>query len=153
LFIAGYHYGRPELQMGNDPDYMGYAVAGLQVRFNLFDGNKITSQQQQTQQQIEIARNRKQQAIDDFTTALASAKMQYFRAQRQKKAARLSLEASRAVVQDVKNSLDAGVATPLEYQNAVVAQAQAELSVTQADFAEKTALLQVYYTVGKEIKY
>jgi outer membrane protein TolC len=153
MFIAGYHYGRPELQMSNDPDYMGYAIAGLQVRFNLFDGNKITSQQQQTQQQIEIARNRKQQAIDDYTNAITSAKMQYFRAKRQKNAALISREASSAVVKDVKNSVDAGIMTPLDYQNALVSQATADLSVKQAEFMEKTALLKVYYAIGKEIRF
>ncbi len=154
LFLsAAYHYGRPELQMGNNPDYMGYGIAGLQVRFNLFDGNKISSQQQQIQQQIEIARNRKQQAISDFNTTIASAKMQYFRAKKQKNAAKLSLEASGAVTKDIKNSLDAGVAAPLDLQNALVAQAQSELAVKQAEFLEKTALLKLYHATGKEIRY
>jgi outer membrane protein TolC len=153
LLSAAYHYGKPELQMSNDPDYMGYAVAGLQVRFNLFDGNKISSQQQQTQQQIEIARNRKQKAINEFKNAIQSAKMQYVRAKRQKSAAQLSLNASRAVAGDAKNSLDAGVVTLLDYQNALIAQATAELAVKQADFMEKTALLNVYFAIGKEIKY
>ena len=154
LFLsAAYHYGKPELQMSNDPDYMGYAAAALQVRFNLYNGNKISSQQRQTQQQIEIARKRKLQAINEFDNSIRSAKAQYFRAKRQKDAAHLALEASRAVVNDVKNSLDAGVVTLLDYQNAVIAEATAELSVKQADCMQKMALLKIYYAVGKEIKY
>ena len=154
LFVSvGYHYGRPELQMSNDPDYMGYAIAALQVRFNLFDGNKILSQEQQTQQQIEIARQRKQQAISDFNNTIKSAKMEYVRAKRQKNAAQVSLQASRAVVEDVKNSLEAGLLTPLDYQNALVAQATAELAVKQADFLQKMALLKIDFAVGKEIKF
>jgi outer membrane protein TolC len=154
LFIsAGYHYGKPELQMSNAPDYMGYAIAALQVRFNLFDGNKIFSQEQQTQQLIEIARKRKQQAMSDFSNTIKSAKMEYVRAKRQKEAAQVSLQASRAVAEDVKNSLEAGLLTPLDYQNALVAQATAELAVKQADFLEKIALLKIDFAVGKEIKF
>jgi outer membrane protein TolC len=153
LLNAAYHYGRPELQMSNDPDFMGYAVAGVQIRFNLFDGNKIVSQVQQTQQQIEILRNRKKQAINEFNNAIKSARKQYTRAKRQKAAALASLEAAIAVSKDVKNSLDAGLLTALDYQNALMAQATAELAVKQAEFMERTALLQVYFAVGKEIKF
>ena len=153
LLNAAYHYGRPELEMSNDPDFMGYAVAGVQIRFNLFDGNKIVSQEQQTQQQIEILRNRKKQAINEFMNTIKSAKMQYMRAKRQKTAAQASLEAAVAVSKDVKNSLDAGLLTALDYQNALMAQATAELAVKQAEFMERTALLQVYFAVGKEIKF
>jgi outer membrane protein len=153
LLNAGYHYGKPELTMSNNPSFMGYAVASVQVKYNIFDGNKIKSQEQQTNQQIQIARDRKQQAVSDFTTAVKSAKMQFLRARKHRSTASLSLDAARAAVKDVKNSLDAGVMTTLDYQNALVAQQTAELSVKQADFFEKTALLKMYFAAGKELKY
>jgi outer membrane protein TolC len=154
LFLsASYHYGRPELQMSDDPDYMGYFAAGVQVRFNLFDGKKILSQQQQNQQQIEIVGSRRKQAVDDFTTAIKSAKMQFARARRQREAAQASLEAAIAVSKDVKNTLDAGLATSLDYQNALTSEATVRLGVKQAEFLEKTSLLKVYFAAGREIKF
>jgi outer membrane protein TolC len=154
LFLsASYHYGRPELQMSNDPDFMGYAAAGVQVRFNLFDGKRILSQQQQTQQQIEVLRSRRRLAVSDFNNAIVSAKMQFARARRQKEAAQASYEAAAAVAKDMKNSFEAGLATSLDYQNALTSEAMAQLGVKQAEFLEKTSLLKVYFAVGREIKF
>ncbi len=154
LFLtAGYHYGKPELNMSSNPDYMGYAVAAVQVKYNIFDGNKIDAQLQQTQQQVDIARSRRQQLMNDLDYSLKTAKMQFTWAQRQKKAALLSLQASDAAAVDAKNSLDAGIITSLDYCNVLVAKATAELAVKQARFHEKAALLKVYYAAGKELKY
>ncbi|HAJ78972.1 MAG TPA: hypothetical protein DCO75_04310 [Fibrobacteres bacterium] len=153
VLSAGYHYGRPELNMGKDPDYMGYAIAALKFNFNIFDGYKISSRQSQTQQQIEMVKSRKKQLTNSFVISIKSAKQDFLRAQRQKNAARISLEASHALVEDVKNSLNSGVSTTLDYLNALSSEAVAECGVKQAQFMEKMALLKIYYASGKELKY
>ena len=153
VWTAGYHYGRPELNMGNDPKYMGYAMTALQFKFNLYDADKVTSQQRQTQQQIEITKRQKQQLVNSLNNSIKSAKREFFRAQRQKKAAQLSMEASSALSRDAKNSFDAGVTTALDYLGAMTAEATAQCSVKQALFMEKMALLKVYFAVGKDLKY
>jgi outer membrane protein TolC len=153
VLSAGYHYGRPELNMGNNPDYMGYAIAALKFNFNIFDGYKISSMQSQAQQQIEMVRSRKKQLTNSFVNSIKSAKQDFLRAQRQKNAARISLEASHALAEDVKNSLNSGVSTSLDYLNALSSEAVAECGVKQAQFMEKMALLKIYYASGKELKY
>jgi len=153
VWTAGYHYGRPELNMGNDPKYMGYAMTALQMKFNLYDGDKVASQQRQTQQQIEITYKQKQRLVNSFNNAIKAAKRDLIRARRQLQAAEISLEASRALTQDAKNSLDGGIITPLEYLAAVTAEASAQCTVKQARFLEKMALLKVYFATGKELKY
>jgi outer membrane protein TolC len=153
VWTAGYHYGRPELYMGNDPKYMGYAMTALQFKFNLYNGDKVTSQQRQTQQQIEIVFKQKQQLVNSLNNAIRSAKRERGRARRQMNAAQLSLEASHSLVQDAQNSLKAGVITALDYQNAITAEAVAQCSVKQAQFMEKMAQLKVYFAIGKELKY
>ena len=153
VWTAGYHYGRPELNMGNNPKYMGYAMTALQFKFNLYDGDKVTSQQRQTQQQIEITQTQKQQIVSALNSAITSAKRDFYRAQRQEKAAQLSLEASHALAEDAKNSLAAGVVTSIDYLSALTEEAKARFAVQQAQLQEKMALLKVYFAAGKELKY
>jgi len=153
IWTAGYHYGRPELNMGNDPKYMGYAMTALQFKFNLYDGDKVASQKRQTQQQIEITRLQKKQLVNSFNNAVKSAKRDVVRARRQLHAAAVSLEATRALLNDAKNSLGAGVIDSVNYLGSLTDEAAAQCTVKQAQFLEKTALLKVYFATGKELKY
>jgi outer membrane protein TolC len=150
--IAGYRYANPGLAMGSDK-FMSYAQAGLQLRWNLFDGGKVSSQHRQTGQQIEIAQRQRQQLIDTWNNAVKNAKLMVVRAQRQSEAADASLAAAEALAKDARNNLAAGVATQADVLNALTARSRAALAVKQAAFMKNMAMLQLYFASGKELKF
>lgn len=150
--VAGARYANPGLKMGSD-DFMLYGQAGAQLRWNLFDGFRVTNQRKQTAQQAEVVKFQKQQMIDTWNNAIRSAKLQVTRALRQSEAAQASLVAAEAVAVDAKNSLSAGVVTQTDYLNALTARARAALAVKQAEFAKNMAILQLYFAAGRELKF
>jgi outer membrane protein TolC len=150
--FAGYRYANPGIAMGSDK-FMSYGQAGLQLKWNLFDGGKVSSQHRQTGQQIEIVQMQRQQLIDTWNNAVKNAKLQVIRAMRQSEAADASLEAAEALANDAKNNLAAGVATQADVLNALTARSRAALAVKQAGFMKNLAMLQLYFASGKELKF
>lgn len=150
--VVGCRYANPGLNMG-DSVFMAYAQAGLQLRWNLFDGGKVSSQHRQTEQQIEIAQKQRQQMVDNWTAAIQNAKLQLTRSLRQQEAAEASLRAANALVADSKNNLSAGIATQTDYLNALTSQARAALGVKTAQSQKNRAILQLYFQAGKELNY
>jgi outer membrane protein TolC len=150
--VAGYRYANPGLAMGSDK-FMSYGQAGLQLRWNLFDGGKVSSQHKETGQQIEIAEKQRQQLIDTWNNAIKDAKLSVVRALRQSEAAEASLAAAEALATDAKNNLAAGVATQADVLNALTGRSRAALAVKQAGFMKNLAILQLYYAAGKELKF
>jgi outer membrane protein TolC len=152
IAVVGYRYANPGLKMGGS-DFMGYGQAGLALKWNLFDGFKVTNQRKQTAQQAEIVKYQKQQQIDTWNNAIKNAKLQVTRAVRLQDAAQASLAAAEAVTADAKNSVAAGVITQSDYLNALTARARAALAVKQAAFMKNMAILQLYFASGRELKY
>lgn len=150
--VAGYRYANPGLAMGSDK-FMSYGQAGLQLKWNLFDGGKVSSQHRETGQQIEIAEKQRQQLVDTYNDAVKNAKLSVVRALRQSEAADASLTAAEALATDAKNNLAAGVATQADLLNALTARSRAALAVKQAVFMKNLAILQLYYAAGKELKF
>jgi outer membrane protein, adhesin transport system len=150
--VAGYRYANPGLAMGSDK-FMSYGQAGLQLKWNLFDGGKVSSQHRETGQQIEIAEKQRQQMIDTWNNAIKNAKLSVVRAIRQSEAADASLAAAEALATDAKNNLAAGVATQADVLNALTARSRAALGVKQAVFMKNLAILQLYYAAGKELNF
>ena len=150
--VAGYRYANPGLAMGSDK-FMGYGQAGLQLRWNLFDGGRVSSQHRQTAQQIEVVQKQRQQLIDTWDNAVKNAKLLVVRAQRQAEAADASLAAAEALAADAKNNLAAGVATQADVLNALTTRSRAALAVKQAAFMKNMAIMQLYFASGKEMKF
>ena len=132
---------------------MAYGVASAQLKFNIFDGNRLSSQQHQNQTQIEIAQAQKQQLINNFNSSLKTTKLQLAWAKKQEQAALVSLDAAHAFSEDSKNSLSLGTATSLDYLDAANNEAAAKLAVKQARLMQNIALLKLYYVAGKELKF
>jgi outer membrane protein TolC len=150
--VAGYRYANPGLAMGSDR-FMSYGQAGLQLRWNLFDGGKVSSQHRQTGEQIDIARNQRQQLIDTWNNAVKNAKLLVVRALRQSEAANASLAAAEALANDARNNLAAGVATQSDVLNAFTARSRAALAVKQAWCMKNLAILQLFFASGKELNF
>ena len=132
---------------------MAYGIASAQLKFNIFDGNRVSSQQHQNQTQIEIAQAQKQQLINNFNSSLKTTKLQLAWAKKQEQAALVSLDAAFAFSEDSKNSLSLGTTTSLDYLDAVNNEAAAKLAVKQARLMQNIALLKLYYVAGKELKF
>jgi outer membrane protein TolC len=152
IAFAGVRYGNPGLAMGADK-FMGYGQAGLQLKWNLFDGGKVSSQHKETDQQTEIIRTQRRQLIDTWNNAIKNAKLLVTRAQRQAEAAEAALAAAEALANDAKNNLAAGVATQADVLNALTARSRAALAVKQAIFMKNLAVLQLHFAAGKELNF
>jgi outer membrane protein TolC len=149
---AGLRYGRPGLNMGKN-SYMGYGLFGVQLKWNLFDGFRTHAQSALLQRQldlIDIARTRQNETIE---RTFEDAKRLVNSTAGRLAACEASAEAARVLTDDLRNAVAAGTATAVEYLNAIVNQAQAELLVAQAKTAKKMALLKMWFAAGKTIKY
>jgi outer membrane protein TolC len=152
IFDVGYRYGKPGLNL-TGTDFMGYGIASAQLKFNIFNGFKVSSQQHQNQTQMEIVQFQKQQLVDAFNSSLKTTKLQLKWAQKQEKSALISLEAAQAFAEDLKNSLSSGTITALDYLDAVNSEAIAKLALKQAQFLQNISILKLYYVAGKELKF
>jgi outer membrane protein len=150
--VIGGRYGKPGLAMGSD-EYSGYGLAGLQLKWNLFDGLKVRSQYTQLDCQLELVDIERTRQIETLERTFAIAREQINNAANRLVATEESREAARALAEDLKNTLAAGMVTTADYLNALVNLAQAELMVEQAKTAKKIAMLKMLYAMGKEIKY
>jgi outer membrane protein len=150
--VIGGRYGKPGLAMGSD-EYSGYGLAGLQLKWNLFDGLKVRSQYTQLDCQLELVDIERTRQIETLERTFAIAREQINNAANRLVATEESREAARALAEDLKNTLAAGMVTTADYLNALVNLAQAELMVEQAKTAKKIAMLKMQYAMGKEIKY
>lgn len=149
---AGLRYGRPGLNMGVD-EYMGWGVAGLQLKWNLWNGFKTRAESELLQRQIDLINIERTRQLETIKRTFELAKRQVTSAAERVAACEAAREAARALTADLKNSLAAGTATASDYLDALVKQAQAELLVEQAKTAKKAALLRMWYAAGKTIKY
>ena len=150
--VIGGRYGKPGLAMGSD-DYSGYGLAGVQLKWNLFDGLKVRSQYTQYACQLELVDIERTRQIEALERTFAIAREQLNNAANRLVATEESREAARALAEDLKNTLAAGMVTTAGYLNALVNLAQAELMVEQAKTAKKIAMLKMLYAMGKELKY
>jgi outer membrane protein TolC len=150
--LAGGRFGRPGLAMGSS-DYSGYGLVGLQLKWNLFDGLKERAQLTQFSCQLELVDIERTRQIEALERTFAIAREQMNNAANRLVATEESREAARALAEDLKNTLAAGMVTTADYLNALVNCAQAELMVEQAKTAKKIAMLKMLYAMGKELRY
>jgi outer membrane protein len=150
--IAGYRYANPGLAMGSTT-FMGYGLAGLQLKWNLFDGLKVRAQHEQFSRQLDLIDIERTRQIETLERASAIAHEQVNNAAERLIATMASREAAQALADDLKNSLEAGVATTADYLDALVNLAEADLRVEQAKTAKKMAVLTLLYAMGKKLEY
>ncbi|MBN1129583.1 MAG: TolC family protein [Chitinispirillaceae bacterium] len=150
--LAGYRYAKPGMVMGGD-EFMGYGLVGLQLKWNLFDGLKVRAQEEQLLAQLEQIDIDRTRVLERLTRTYETARSQVNSAGNRLVAVEASVEAARALAEDLKNSLDAGMITTADYLNALVNLAQAELMKEQARTAKKIAMLRMLYAMGKKLEY
>ncbi len=150
--IAGLRYANPGLDLSGD-SFMTYGLVGLQLKWNLFDGFKNSSQRKQLEYTAQELAEQKRKLIQDFYKTSISAKLQYTRWAAQYEAAMASRNAAEAAAKDLKHQFEVGVATGLEWLDARNNQAKAELSMEQARTMQRIALMQWDYANGKELRF
>lgn len=149
---AGYRFGRPGLN-GNSDDFMGYFLAGVQVKFNLFDGFKTASQSHQIAVNKNIIEQNRVGSIDSWNNALANCRHQNTFLKGKIDAAQLSIEAAQSLVQSSKEQFDAGQLTQIEYLNALDNDAVAALRLEQAQFERRLIILTGIYISGADLTF
>jgi outer membrane protein TolC len=149
---AGWRYANPGLNLAGK-EFMGYGIAGLQLKWNLFDGSRNRAQRAQLDVQARELAEQKRKLEQDWRKAMATARLQYARSAAQYGAALASREAARAASSDVKRQLDAGVATAAGWLEARNNEARAELAMEQARTLQRLARLQWEYAAGKELRF
>jgi outer membrane protein len=149
---AGLRYGRPGLNMGVNEE-MGWGVAGLQLKWNLWDGFRTRAESALLQRRIDLVNIERTRQIEMIQRTFALAKRQVTGTADRLAACEAAREAAVALTADLKNALAAGTVTAADYLDALVKQAQAELLVEQAKTARKSAVLRMWFAAGKTIKY
>lgn len=150
--VLGGRYGKPGLAMGSQ-DYSGYGLVGVQLKWNLFDGLKVRSQYIQHDCRLELVEIERTRQVEMLERTFDIAREQLNNAANRLVATEESRKAARALAEDLKNTLAAGMVTTADYLNALVNLAQAELMVEQAKTAKKIAMLKMLYAMGREIRY
>ena len=100
-----------------------------------------------------IVEKEKKRLLAKWGKEASIARMQLEAAHRMQEAAKVSLDASRALERDLQNALDAGVIVSDEYLNALTNLAQAQFALAKAETLKKSALLRLRYAMGGEIVY
>jgi outer membrane protein TolC len=149
---AGYRVGKPGINMGSS-DFMQYWLLGVRLDWNIWDGQKLKTQQKQIAGQIDILSLRKEKLINDFTKQIQFAKNQLIQARTEITAALRARQAASLVVQDMQNRLAAGTTTSIEYLSALNNQALTQLNEAVAQFKVKAASCACLYAAGREIVY
>jgi outer membrane protein TolC len=150
--MAGVRYANPGLAMGDDR-FMGYGIVGLQLTWNLFDGFRGKARERQLAHARQLLTLKYRQASDDFEKRLLQLQRQIDLLGRRCDAALEARDAASALAEALKQCIEAGTATQVEYLNALVGAAQAELMVVQLWTARDMASLQALYAAGASIEF
>lgn len=150
--MAGMRYANPGLNMAED-EFMAYGLAGLQLKWNLFDGFRNRQQRKQLDLQARVLEEQRRKQRNEWDKARQGARLQYARWTAQFEAARASREAAASAAQDLQKQLDLGLSTETELTEARNNEARAELVMEQARTFRKLALLQWEYAAGRELRF
>jgi outer membrane protein len=111
--MAGWRYANPGLNLAGT-EAMGYGLAGLQLKWNLWDGGRQRMQRvqmQQKRQQIDLEMTRWN---SDWKKSSSIAARQFARWRNQVSMAQAALETAEKSLQEARNKLAQGLATPTD---------------------------------------
>lgn len=150
--MAGLRYANPGLDLAGDR-FMAYGLAGLQIRWNLFDGLRNRQQRNQLRIQERILAEQGRKLRSGWEKSMRMARLLHARGAAQLEAAKASLEAARAAAGDLERQLQLGLATEAELMEARNNEARAEWAMEQARTLQKLAVLQWRHAAGKELRF
>jgi outer membrane protein TolC len=150
--MAGMRYANPGLNMAGD-EFMAYGLAGLQLKWNLFDGFRNREQRRQLDLQARVLEEQRRKQRNEWDKARQAARLQYARWTSQLEAAAASRDAAHAAAADLQKQLDLGLSTETDLMEARNNEARADLMMEQARTFRKLALLQWEYAAGKELRF
>jgi outer membrane protein TolC len=150
--MAGFRYANPGLDLAGD-GFMAYGLAGLQLRWNLFDGLRNRQQRRHLEIQERILAEQGRKLRSGWVKSMRTARLLHARGAAQLDAAKASLEAARAAAADLERQLELGLATEVELLEARNNEARAEWAIEQARTLQKLAVLQWRHAAGKELRF
>jgi outer membrane protein TolC len=134
-------------------EFMAYGLAGLQLRWNLFDGFRNREQRYQMLVQERTLAEQRRKLRNEWAKGRRTARLLHARGTAQLEAARASREAARAAAEDLKRQLELGLATEVELMEARNNEARAELVLEQARTLQRLAVLQWRHAAGRELRF
>jgi outer membrane protein TolC len=150
--LAGYRVGRPGINMGGE-ELVDWGIIGLQLRWTIYDGQKNASQMEQVRLELDIMRKEREKQLAQWDKQASVLKLQLEKAHRMKSVAELSLKAAEELTEELKNAQSAGVASSVEYLNALAAVSQEKYRCAQAETFRKSMSLQLAFALGEDIKF
>ncbi len=150
--LLGYRVANPGLNLGTN-EYMNYGLAGIQLRWNLFDGFRNRAQRAQTRAQREAIRVEKEKQTAFWEDAILSAQRLEARLEKSDQAARAAWEASRLALKEIRSQHQHGTATDLELLDAQVQEAQAALRLRQLGLQQRLAAWQSHFARGENLRF
>jgi outer membrane protein TolC len=150
--MAGLRYANPGLNLaGTEP--MGYALAGMQLKWNLWDGGRLRSQRQEMrlkQEQVDLESARWN---EEWRKAQTLAARQYRRWRHQATTAQAALDAAERGLIDARKSLTQGLTTPLDTLEAFAQAARAHMLQSQAEAMQRLTYCQWLYARGDSLNF
>jgi outer membrane protein TolC len=150
--MAGFRYANPGLDLAGD-EFMAYGLAGLQLRWNLFDGLRNRQQRRQLGIQERVLAEQGRKLRSGWEKSMRTARLLHARGEAQLEAAKASLDAARAAAADLERQLELGLATEVELMEARNNEARAQWAMEQARTLQKLAVLQWRHAAGKELRF
>ncbi|MBD3346405.1 MAG: hypothetical protein GF401_15235 [Chitinivibrionales bacterium] len=147
---AGYRYADPGPSLGGD-GFTGYGIAGMRLSWKLYDGFTTRANLRQIELQQQIVKERREELLADLKNRVRTAQQGLQTSLKQIEAARLAVDASEQHTGDIRNAVDAGTATSLEYLNALQDRADARLMHDRAVFSYKQQYLMLRFASGKQL--
>jgi outer membrane protein TolC len=151
-FTYGYRISNPGLNQSAN-EFMQYNIAGLALKWNIYDGLKNYAQRGKLTYEMDILKTQREKSCALWSKMVAQAKMKVDAAIRMKAVAQSSLDASKELADELSNSMSSGLVESTRYLEAVSQIARSSYLLAQADMARKAATLQLLYGLGEEIQF
>lgn len=150
--MAGLRYANPGLNLaGTEP--MGYGLAGLQLKWNLFDGGRQRSQRQELRQRQEQVDLEMAKWKTEWRKSETLAARQYRRWKSQAEVADAALESAERSHADARRSLSQGVLTPLDTLESFAQAARARMLKEQSQAMQNLTYCQWLYARGETLDF
>lgn len=149
---AGLRYSNPGLNMGSD-DFMGYALAGVTVKWNIYNGFANKNKRRQIDEKIASMDQLEADLNLQWENQIRLCRRQLVLLDAQSESTRQSVEATDAALRDLKRMLDAGSITSQEYIDGLTDAVQSRISQDQLEYMKNILLLQLQFALGKEINF
>jgi outer membrane protein TolC len=150
--MVGYRIANPGLNLGST-DYMNYGLAGIQARWNLFDGFHAQAQRAQARAQREALQVERKKQSDFWDEAVVSAQRLQARLEKFQEAAQAAGDAAQLTLAETQAQRAHGTASDLTLLDAQVQEVKAALQIRQIGLQRRLAGWRLRYARGENLRF